>query len=432
MDFNVKELSRLQEENRQLKKAVEELSILNDIATAINSTLSLEKIVHLIVQKCVKFFQVEQTVVMLLEESDTDQRFHTMVRQMDTSVSRLPYRLDTHLTGWMLKYQQPLLVNDLAEDERFAALIEEDCPITSLLSVPLVTKGRIIGVITAFNKKLHDGFTPEDQRLLSIISTQSAQVIENARLLEKEQELIRVGEELRMAYDIQVNLLPSESPNIPGLDIAGKSIPAKSVGGDYFDFLTVDDRYWIICLGDVTGKGLPAALLMSNLQAIVHSQKLTELSPAKHMKNTNTLIFENTSDEKFVTMFYGILDLQTGEFIYCNAGHDYPFLLNGENSDPIRLKTGGLVLGFLPDYDYQEERFQFSSGSTLVIYSDGIPEAKNSKDEEFGEERLLEVLLKNKHLTSEKLLDRIVAATREFTGETPQSDDITSIVIKAL
>ncbi len=429
------DLASLTRENLRLRKAVEELSILNEIATAINSTGSLDKIVSLIVQKCVKFLKVEQAAVMLLDEQEQDKGFHTMVRKADTSASFLPFRLDTHLTGWMLKYQKPLLVTNLCEDDRFTGLIEKDCPIKSLLSVPLIFKGNMIGLLTAFNQKSPEGFTAESQRLLSIIATQSSQVIQNARLLEKEKELVRVREEMRMAYEIQVNLLPKSAPEIPGYDIAGKSIPAKFVGGDYFDFIPIGDNQLAFCLGDVTGKGMPAALLMSHIQATIHSQVISAPQPRECMRNTNTIIYQNTGMGKFITMYYGILDFTNHRIVYCNAGHDFPFFFENPNENPnsiSRLEKGGLVLGFVPEFQYAQEEISVAPGSLLVLYSDGIPEAKNQQDEEFGEERLEAVLRESLDLPSQKLVDTIIEAVEQHAGDTPQSDDITLVVIRRL
>lgn len=182
----------LREENQKLKIAVEELAILNDIATAITSTQSLEKIVALIVQRCIKHLKVEQGVVMLLDEQDTEKPFQTMIRKQDSSLNVLPYRFDSQITGWMLKNKSPLLINDLKKDERFKFTDETDLPVKTLLSVPLSLKGRMIGLLTVFNKKSESGFSSDDQRLLSIIAAQSAHVIEHARLLQKEQELLNL------------------------------------------------------------------------------------------------------------------------------------------------------------------------------------------------------------------------------------------------
>jgi sigma-B regulation protein RsbU (phosphoserine phosphatase) len=424
------QILRLEQENQRLRRALEELAVLNEIATAISSTLTLDQIVDLMVQKSVKHLKVEQAAVMLLDEQKQENPFQTMVRRADSSNEILPFRLNTQLTGWMLKHQKPLLVNDFQNDDRFKGLAGVDFSIRSLLSVPLISKGRMIGIINVFNKKAEEGFTSEDQRLLSIIGTQSAQVLENARLLEEEKTLMVMQEEMRMATEIQINLLPKEQPLCSGYDIAGKSIPAKEVGGDYYDFIQIagNKNCLAFCLGDVTGKGLPAAMLMSNIQATIRNQTLVENPPNDCMKHANTLMFHSTGLGKFITLFYGILDTQQHTLTYSNAGHDSPFLFS-DSAEPTRLEIGGVVLGFVPQYSYSEETIPINPGSRLVLYSDGITEAKNELDEEFGEERLQRVITENCTLSSEELIDKIIASVKEYAGKTPQGDDMTIVIV---
>lgn len=426
-------ITPLEQENQRLRRALEELAVLNEISTAINSTLSLDQIVELMVQKCVKHLKVEQAAVMLLDEQKSENPFQTMVRRADTSSEILPFRLNAQLTGWILKNQKPLLVNDFQTDERFRGLQGEDFHIHSLLSVPLTAKGRMIGMINVFNKKAPEGFSAEDQRLLAIIGTQSAQVLENARLLEEEKTLMVMREEMRMAIDIQTNLMPKEQPQYQGYDIAGKSLPAKEVGGDYYDFIPLrgDEHRLAFCVGDVTGKGLPAALLMSNIQATIRSQTILTDSPKDCLANANSLMSQSIGVGKFITMFYGILDTYNHSIKYCNAGHDNPFLFSGATK-PARLETGGVVLGFVPRYVYSEEEIKLEPGSCIVIYSDGITEARNGLDEEFGEERLQKIILENKNVSSIELIDKIISAAMQHAGNVPQGDDMTVVAVHRL
>ena len=427
--MNSDRVSQLKQENRRLKRAVQELSILNEIATAISSTLTLDQIVDLIVQKCVKHLNVEQAAVMLLSKNQEEQSFQTMVRRADTTAHFLPYRLDAQLTGWMLKNQKNLIVNDFPNDDRFKIVANRTFPIRSLLSVPLISKGQMIGLITVFNKKAKEGYDSDDQRLLSIIATQSAQIIENARLLEEEQALMQMQKEMQMAYDIQVNLLPKEAANFCGYDIAGISIPAQIVGGDYFDFIPIDDNRLAFCLGDVSGKGLPAALLMANLQATIRAQTLLNLSPKDCLCHSNKLLYQSTDRQKFATLFYGILDTVNHQLYYSNAGHNRPLLFS-ESQAPVSLEKAGIVLSFLENYTFEEEKINLEPNDVLLIYSDGITEAMNLKNEEFGDERLISLADEYKENSAQGLIDRVVDTIRQYAGSCPQRDDMTLVVIK--
>ncbi len=426
-----KKLERLEKENVRLKRAIEELSVLNEISTAINSTMTKDAIVDLVVQKCMRHLKVEQAAVQLLDpkEEEEAQQLKTMVRHVDISDSQiLPFRLNTELTGWMLIHQEPLLVNDFAADERFGKYIDNDLSIKSLLSVPLVIKGHMIGLLTAFNKHADNGFDREDQRLLSIIATQSAHVIENARLLEEEKALMRIREEVRMAHDIQSNLLPAEAPQIEGYDIAGFSIPAREVGGDLFDFIPLNEEELAFSLGDVTGKGFPAAMLMANTHAAIRSQTLALDKIDLSIGRANNLMCQSTGSGKFVTLFFGVFNSEKHTLNFCNAGHDDPILISPEG-EISRLKTGGIVLGFMPNYQFSEEEIPISKGTRLVISSDGITEAMNDKEEEFGEERLQELILENRNKSSQELIDLVFAAVKLHSTGVPQSDDMTMVVV---
>lgn len=428
IDSDIRSDEKLLEENRRLKTAVEELSVLNEITTAITSTQTVEQIVDLIVRKCVKHLKVEQGAVMLLNEQDTAKPFHTMIRKQDSVTGILPYRLDAQLTGWMLKNRNPLLINDLESDSRFKFMIDKSFPIKSMLSVPMTVKGKMIGLLTVFNKHTSVGFNNNDQRLLGIIAAQSAQVIENARLYQEEQALLRLQEEMRLAYDIQVDLLPKSQPKIPGYQIAGKSIPAKDVGGDYFDFIPVDNRL-AFCLGDISGKGIPAALLMANLQATLRGQTLMSKSCKDCISFANDLLFHNSAPNKFATVFYGIIDTAQNKINYCNAGHNNPLLFSADGNIK-ELDTGGIVVGIMPSAPFDEGSVSLKPGDTLLIFSDGITEAMNSNEDEFGDEKLIRLIKENLNEPAERIIEIVFQEVKNFTGNIPQSDDMTLVILK--
>ncbi|MBN2029587.1 SpoIIE family protein phosphatase [bacterium] len=427
-DTNQK-IALLEKENERLHRAVEELSILNEIATAISSTLSLNQIVNLIVRKCVKYLKGEQVAVMLIDEEKENQLLKTMVRGADTSAERLPYRFDSQLTGWMLKYRTVLVVNNFANDDRFLKDAKETFPIHSILCVPLMLKNSMIGLIAVFNKKTPEGFSSEDQRLLSIIAGQSTQVIENARLYEEEQQLIRMQEEFRLASKIQLGLLPKSAPKMKGYDIAGVSYPAQIVGGDYFDFIQMDKTNLALCLGDISGKGLPAALLMANLQATIRGQTLLKPLPKDCLQRANKLLYDSTDPQKFATLFYGILNRDTHEMCFANAGHNRPLHFSAKGDHQF-LKEAGMALSFVEKTDYKEGRLAFQKGDLLLIYSDGITEAMNEHEEEFGEDNLITAVKENLKTSSNQLIEKMITAVKQHTGKRPQTDDITLIVLK--
>ena len=373
-------LAHLEDENKRLRRAVDELSIINEVASAVTSTSSLDEIVNSIVEKCVKHLNVEQGAVLLFDKQEDSAALKTMVRRVDSDSGAIPYRLGDQLSGWMLKNQTPLIIDDLAADGRFRPDEEAGRAIRSLMCVPLRLKARMIGVLIVFNKRSGEAFTEGNQRLLTIIAAQSAQVIENARLYKEEKALQLMQQEMEMARSIQAKLLPKAQPSVPGYDIAGTSVSAANVGGDYYDFLPSEDRL-IVCLGDVSGKGMPASLLMANVQATIRGQNLVSSSAAECMSRSNRLLFQSTDSAKFVTFFYGILDIAGRSLEYSNAGHNPPILFS--NGQETRLETGGPVLGVLPDFPYEQAAVTLNPGDLLLIFPDGFSEAMNRRFEEF-------------------------------------------------
>jgi sigma-B regulation protein RsbU (phosphoserine phosphatase) len=417
----------IQEENQRLKRAVDELTILNDLARGIGASLNSQDIMDTIIRRSLRAVRAEQGVITLVDEQ-AKQPMKTLIRSMVSSSEHQPFHLDQSLLGWMHLNKKPLVISDPLSDERFRGVKWEE-PVRSLVCVPLIVKSELIGVLTLFNKRGGGGFTEEDQRLLAIIAAQSAQIVENARLYEEEQALLRMQEEVRFALEIQLDLLPKEAPQIPGYDIAGISIPAQVVGGDYFDFIPIEGNGLAVCLGDISGKGLPAALLMSNLQATIRGQSFLGPSPRECIKRSNKLLFRSTDPGKFATLFYGVLNFEKHELFYCNAGHDRPFLL-AESKDPTRLDVGGIVLSCMEEFSYEEATIPFNPGDSLVVFSDGITEARNEVGEEYGEERLAAFLQDSLGEPAAAMIDRVIEAVRRHAGDSPQTDDMTLVVIK--
>ncbi len=421
-------VEKLQAENRQLQLAINELKILNDVATTISSVQSVDEIIDQIVMKCIKHIGVEEGTINLLERNTEGEDFHTMVRHKDTSGVKVPYRMDAGLKGWMLKNRTSFLSNDIRNDDRFQFLSDDEYPFDSILCVPLIVKGEMTGYLAVFNKREGD-FSDEDRRLLSIIGSQSAQIIENARLLEEEKRLISLQEELNMASQIQRKLLPDAPPEIPGYQLYATNIPAKSVGGDYYDFVPISDGRLAFCLGDITGKGMPAAMLMANLQATFRSQVLVNDDCSICITRTNKLLYRSTESNKFATMIYGALDPKNGLIKYTNGGHDCPIHFK-KNQPPTELESTGLILGIFEDSEYSQNTIELESGDLLLIFSDGVTEAMDPDFEMFGSTRLKELVQNNIDKPVKEIGSIILDGVKEHADYTTQSDDITLMLIK--
>jgi len=266
----------------------------------------------------------------------------------------------------------------------------------------------------------------ENNRLLSILRTQieMGHALRETQLIKKEQE-----RELVEARTIQRRLLPTEIPQIEGYKIAGAWRPARTVSGDYFDVLSFRDSKAALCIADVSGKGMPAALLMSNVQAAVHAFASETVSPSEMCAKVNRVVSSSTGEDKFITFFYGIVDAEQKKLVYTNAGHNAGMLLRRDGS-LVRLEPGGAVLGPFPSWNYKHEEIELRAGDRLLLFTDGVTELRSSAGDEFGEDRLIELLIENRELEAEALRDLIVEAVVSFGGGEFQ-DDATLLVLCA-
>lgn len=247
----------------------------------------------------------------------------------------------------------------------------------------------------------------------------------------EEEERIREKEEARMARNIQMNFLPKSNPTIRRYDIAGKSLPAMNVGGDYYDFIRLDDHQLAIGLGDVSGNGLAASLVMANLQATIRSQALSGSDPAHCLERANKLLYDSTDARTFVSLFYGILDTRNNSLFYSNAGQDLPILFS-KGKPPRLLSTRGMALGLADQASYDSQIVSIRPGDCLVLYTDGIIEAMNGTMEEFGDERIRELTLRTMEHPAADIMEKLFEAVEHHVCKGPQHDDMTALILKRL
>ena len=424
------QLQRLEEENAELKRAVDELSTLNELGRMIGGVTELEEVLNRIVHSAVKSVGAGQGAIFLVEDDAEDvSRMNTLVRALpESAIGTTGFRLSQSLLGWMELYVKPIIVNDPPNDERFRG-VQWDESLTSVLAVPMLIRSRLVATLVLFNKKGAEGFGPDDQRLLSIIAAQSAQVLDNARLRTKEGELLRIRHEMETASTIQKNLLPSHAPEIEGYEVAGRTTQLDLVGGDFFDFIPCSEDRWMICLGDVSGKGLPASLLMSNVNAVLKTQVAHNPSPREALEVANDILHHSTTIDKFVTLAACQIGPHTPEVIYANAGHNKPIVVGADGSTRV-LPEQGIMLGLTGKCRFEEGRLTLNPGELLAIYSDGITESVNSEGEEFGEERLASEIARLRRQPAEEIIETIFRTVAEYIGDLPRGDDISLVVVK--
>lgn len=305
------------------------------------------------------------------------------------------------------------------------------------LLLPVMMKDELVGVMSLGPRRGGHAYTESDKRLLLAVAGQLAFIIENSKLAERIVEEERLRRELRMAAEVQRRLFPAGAPASEWVELAGSCRPARGVGGDYYDFLTLDAHQTGVAVADVAGKGLSAALLMSIVQASLRSQAAAARGGALAgvVATMNQLMYDSTGAASYATFFYAQFDSRSRRLTYVNAGHNPPLLLRAaapaDASDGLeKLTEGGPVIGVIPDCVYQQQAVEVRSGDVLLAYTDGVTEAFNAEGDEFGEGRLIEALRESAHLTAEELRAEVVRRVGAWSGAAPQHDDLTVVVMK--
>ena len=342
------------------------------------------------------------------------------------------FRISTAVRDKVLKDRSSILVRDAQLDDAFKgrmSIVEQK--VHTMMAAPLQTKERIIGLIYLDSPFILREFTRNDLDLLTVMANIAAVRIENVRLAEVEQAERIMARDLSQAADIQGRMLPDQAPDVAGADLAGFNMACRTVGGDYYDFFTYPDGSVALALGDVSGKGMPASLMMMALQARVHVLAEEPGNLATFMTRINKATCAKCPSNRFITFFFSVFNAATGELAYANAGHNPPILVRASGEAEM-LSGGGPVLGILPIAPYSEMHAQLEHGDMIVLYSDGVTEANNPEYEEFDEERFTEVLKAHRTEPASQIVQSVIKAVTEFAAGAPQADDITILVAKRL
>jgi sigma-B regulation protein RsbU (phosphoserine phosphatase) len=346
------------------------------------------------------------------------------------------FKISSTVRDRVLKEKSSLLVRDAQMDMALKAqmsIVQQR--VRSMIAVPLQTNNKVIGLIYVDSPDMIREFTREDLGLLTVMANVAAIRIEHARLNEIELVERALSKELEQAAHIQMGLLPSASPQAAGMDIAGRTSACRTVGGDYYDYLSFPDGRIAMLVGDVAGKGMPASLLMSSLQARVKVLFEDGDRLAEKITRLNKATTANCPDNRFITFFMTVADPATGELVYTNAGHNPPVLVRkgavaGQKFD--QLEGGGMILGILPMAQYQEFRVRMEPGDTLVLYSDGVTEAVDPSDQDFGEQRLADLVASLHDRPAKEIVEAVHAEVARFTQGAPPADDITVVVARRI
>jgi phosphoserine phosphatase RsbU/P len=380
----------------------------------------LEELFPLILDLSVKAVNAQRGVVMLLEGEALVAKAHRGEG----------FRISTAVRDKVLNEKSSVLVRDAQLDDAFRSrmsIVEQK--VHTMMAVPLQTSERIIGLLYLDSPSVLREFTAEDLNLLTVMANVAAIRIEHARLAEIEQAERIFKRDLSQAADIQRGMLPAGAPRVAGADLAGYNAPCRTVGGDYYDFFTYPDGKVAMALGDVSGKGMPASLMMMSLHARVQVLAEDVSDVAALMTRLNKSTCANCPSNRFITFFFAVLDPATGELRWASAGHNPPIVVRGDGRAEM-LEGGGPVLGILPTVKYEEFRAGLGPGDMLVVYSDGVTEATNPAQDEYGEDRFTSVLQANRARPAREIVDAVNADVATWAAGSPPADDVTLVVIQ--
>jgi sigma-B regulation protein RsbU (phosphoserine phosphatase) len=353
---------------------------------------------------------------------------------LDSFLRSHPINSDEGLMGKVWKKGEPVLLNDLAEAPELSKLGDTGQGTASLLIAPLLYGRQNLGVLALANGPVSAPFTQSDFVVFKSISEQSAFALYNAIIYSEANEKKRLDHDLQIARDIQRILLPSKPPSIEGFDIAGLNLPARQVSGDYFDYIVVDKDHLGVVIADVSGKGVPASLIMAICRSVLRSEARLYKSPAEVLRKVNRQLYPDIKEDMFISAAYLILDHDNNKVTLSRGGHDAPLLYRAATGEVEKLKPPGMALGIdsgdVFDRITGDLSVSLERDDCLVLYTDGVTEALDANGNEFGPERMIRSLRASANEGAQGVIDRLTADVRAFAGGHPQHDDITLIAVR--
>lgn len=416
-----------------------------DVSLEVNSTIRKQDLLVKIMETSSRIMNAEASSVILVDEAKGELFFDLALGAKGDEVREIRLKIGEGIAGWVAQTGKSVKIDDAARDERWSSKVAKrvDYPTRNMLCVPLVSKGKIIGVLQVLNKRGDDSFTDRDLQLLESIASPTAAALENAMLydaLEKSIQALKVTtaakermeSELRIATEIQMGFLPRKSLSVQEdkAQVIAQAIirPAREVGGDFYDYFRIDEDRLFFVLGDVSDKGIPAALFMAVTMTLLKGKMSAELTPGELLTAVNQELYKDDST-MFATIFCGVLNVRTGQLLYSDGGHCPPYIVRAGGEVELLKGKKGLPLGVMDDTLYMDNEVMLGLGDRIVVYTDGITEAEDHLQAQYGFARLKEVLVREQASRPEQLLGQMVQDVDVFADGAVQSDDIAVLLV---
>ena len=413
------------------RKYAETLEVLAEAGRDVWAVLDLDELLTRIAQLAKRLIDYRTFGILLLNE-DTGELEMKLALKYGEQTTLAPVKMGEGLVGYAAAHKEIVVVPDVAAEPRYLKAVDD---VRSEAVIPMLVKDRLVGTIDIESPEL-DAFSKSDIEVMTLLASQAAVAIENARLYEtiRANEL-RLENELRFAQRVQVALLPPGLPKrLKGVDVAARFAPAREVGGDLYDFLLPDTSSLVVAVGDVSGKGVPAALYSAFAGELIRSRTFRRryapqgFTPASVLSSVNTILHERQLEEYYCTLCYALFDLKRRTVTLANSGLPYPIRCTGGEVGPVEI--AGVPLGSFPGSTYDELTFDLQPGDLFVFCSDGVFEAMNADGQEFGAARLMETIRAARDIAAGELVDAIFTAVQAWRGEEPPNDDTTAVAIR--
>lgn len=420
---------RLQKRGQRYRQVLSEVQGLHQISHAIKGSENIDHLLNFILEKAQSIIGSESASLMLTVPKTEELEFKVVLGPRSADVKPFRIKLGQGITGWVAQNKKPLLIQDAYKDARFDSSVDKKTGYTTktILCVPMLHNTNCVGVMTVINPINNRTFNEEDKNLMLNFASQAALAIENRHLLNAAIEKERLDSELQVATEIQNLILPQTLPQIEQLDLAAMFIPCREVSGDFYDIIKISETRTAIIMADVAGKGIPAAMLVSTMQAMLTAYLEAGHNLVTILDHLNKNLIKKSTDDQFITCFLALYDSSIETLHYVNAGHNPPILLQ---DGKIRLlKEGGILLGSFP-WTYERTSVKLKKDAILTLYTDGLVEALNDQNAPFTDLRLEGIIEKNSHQDAQGILTTISEKVNQHLHYNKMQDDFTLVVAK--
>ena len=411
--------------------AVQELNAMRTVSEVMTSNINLDDLLSLILNKLVQTIHAERGTIYLVDE-DAGELWSRVLPDDVGPLEEIRVPIGTGIAGHVAATGDTLNIPDVYADERFNPDFDKVTGYVtrSMLTAPMFNpQQKVIGVVQLLNKA-EGPFTFRDERLLSAMTSQAAISIENARLYQQELATQVLSRELETAHNIQASFLPDVIPTYEGWDIGALWCPIRNVAGDFYDFYELQDGRFVAAIADVSGKGIPAALFMALSVTVLRFGMMLNLAPHEVTRRANEMIISEQRSRMFATTWLSYISPHTGEMLYSSGGHNPSLVYRSATGECEYISVGGVAVGIFKGAEYELGRTTLQPGDVLVLYTDGITEVINTDEDEFGEERLEELVARYADRPAQHIADLILEAVNEFAGEQALFDDATLVIVK--